>query len=326
MCDLLLVSALAYESGGAFSELYAAFLALPLGAALLLAPRRTAVVSAATGVTYPLVALTHPSTRAQPLDTVVAQGLYVAWIGLAAVMLATLLAERRQRIIALAAARGRLVAQAVSAEEQARKRLSDALHDHAIQNVLTARQDVAEARAGDLDGLERAEEALRLALHQLRAAVRELHPYLLDHLDLPSAIETIAEQHARRGTYESRIEIDPAVIGVNDQLLVSLTRELLANAASHAQATHVTVRLHRTQELVLLEVGDDGRGFTTEDRLAALRAGHIGLASTRERVHACGGAFHLDSRPGHGRRVRCTIPALTSAPASETSQPQFQAL
>ncbi|HSC02764.1 MAG TPA: hypothetical protein VLC49_05575, partial [Solirubrobacteraceae bacterium] len=126
--DLLLVGALTYESGGAFSQLHAAFLAVPLAAALLVAPRRTAAVSIATGVVYLLVALTHPATQGtKRVDVTLAQGLYVVWVGSAAVLLSSLLNRRRQRILDLGDARGRLVAQAVEAEERARKRLSDDL-------------------------------------------------------------------------------------------------------------------------------------------------------------------------------------------------------
>jgi two-component system, NarL family, sensor kinase len=317
-CDLLLVGALTYASGGAFSQLRAAFLALPLAAALLVPPRRTAEVSLATGVVYLLVAVVHPATEGtKRLDVTLAQGLYVVWFGSAAVVLSSLLSRRRQRILDLAQARGRLVAQAVDAEERARKRLSDDLHDHAIQNVLTARQDLADARAGDPSALERAEQALRLALEQLRTAVRELHPYLLDHLDLQSALETIAEQHATRGGYEVELDIDPAADEVHDQLVVSLARELLANVANHAQARRATVRLIPDEGVVILEVADDGRGFTRGQQLAALRAGHIGLASSRERVEAIGGSFEIHSAPGAGTRVRCTLPAApaTRAPA-----------
>lgn len=316
-CDLLLVAALTYESGGAFSQLHAAFLALPLGGALLVAPRRTLTVSVATGIVYLLVAVTHPATHGtKRLDVTLAQGLYVLWVGGAAVVLSTMLSRRRARILALAAARGRLVAQAVDAEERARKRLSDDLHDHAIQNVLTARQDLADARAGDSTALERAEQALRLALEQLRSVVRELHPYLLDHLDLPSALEAIAEQHASRSGYKVQIKIEPEAVGLHDKLVVSLVRELLANAAQHASATDVTVELARREQAVILEVSDNGRGFTSEQRLTALRSGHIGLASSRERVEACAGTFEVSTQPGAGARVRCTIPTGRSGAGS----------
>jgi two-component system NarL family sensor kinase len=101
-----------------------------------------------------VVAVLHPATHGtKRADITFAQGLYVLWVGAAAVLLSSLLSSRRQRIVDLAAARGRLVAQSLDAEEHARKRLSDELHDHAIQNVLTARQDLADAAAGDGDAL-----------------------------------------------------------------------------------------------------------------------------------------------------------------------------
>jgi two-component system NarL family sensor kinase len=207
------------------------------------------------------------------------------------------------------------VAQAVEAEESARKRLSDELHDHAIQNVLTARQDVADALHGDTGALERADRALRLALEQLRSIVRELHPHLLTYLDLPSTLDAIAEQHAARGGYTVKMTIEPAAVGIHDELVVSLVRELLSNIAKHARATRAAVTLTRENHDVALEVTDDGRGFTAERQVAALVEGHIGLASSRERVEASGGRFQIKSKPGSGTRVRCTIPARPSIDA-----------
>ena len=55
---------------------------------------------------------------------------------------------------------------------------------------------------------------MRQALEQLRSTVSDLHPYLLDHLDLPAALETIAAQHAARGGYHAVIDTDPAALGL----------------------------------------------------------------------------------------------------------------
>ncbi len=318
-CDLGLVGALAFESGGAFSDLRAAFFALPLGAALLVAPRRTGLVSIAAIITYFVVAIAHPATRAERLSVTIGHGLYLLWIGVAAVVLAQLLTQRRQRITDLSIARGRLVAQALAAEERARTQVAGGLHDHAIQNLLTARQDLVEARAGDPGALDRAEVALRLALDQLRNVVRELHPYLLDRLDLPGALRAIAERQARRGGYKVHTKIDPNAAGVHDQLIASLAREFLANAATHAQASEVTVTVACSAEAIVLDVVDNGRGFTHEQRTAALSEGHIGLASSRERVEACAGTLNLTSRSGAGTHVRCTIPADVAKPETAAS-------
>lgn len=185
--------------------------------------------------------------------------------------------------------------------------MSEDLHDHAIQNVLTARQDVADAAAGDTCALGRADHALRLALDQLRSSVRELHPYLLDHLDLPSALHAISDQLVARGGYQLAIHVDPAAVGQHGEFVLSLARELLANATNHANASRVTVTLARSDHAVILEVADNGRGVTEDDRTRALGTGHVGLASSRERVEATAGSFEVSSQPGAGARVRCVI-------------------
>lgn len=306
--DLLLVCALTYESGGAFSQLHWAFLFLPLGAAILLDPRRTAAISAVTAVAYLVVALTHPATHSQQLDLVLVQGLYIAWVGFAAVVLSSLLARRRAGIVALAAERGSLVAQALAAEDRARQRLADDLHDAAIQNLLAARQDLAEARRGEQAAIDRAENAVRLTLDQLRTTVRELHPYVLDQLGLQTTLETVAEQHARRGGYQVEMQIDTDAVGVCDQLIVALSRELLANASQHADATHVTLELTGHARTIELTLTDNGCGFEDRQLASSLRQGHIGLASCRERVQAMRGSFEISSCVGGGTTVHCLIP------------------
>lgn len=320
-CDMLLLAALAYESGGAFSELGAAFLALPLGAALLSSPRRTSGVALATGLLYLLVAVAHPETpEHRRLAIALGAGLYVAWDGVAAVVLAALLSARRRRIAELSQARARLVAQAVTAEEHVRRRLSDHLHDEVIQTVLAARQDLAEARGGNGELLDCADLALKQAVTQLREIVMDLHPgYLFDHLGLGAALEAIARQQAARGGFTAHFHVDEAAAEPHDQLVLSLARELLTNAARHSQADNVVVSLAREGEDVVLEVSDDGRGFGQWHRLTALHAGHVGLASLRERVEVAGGSLEISSEPGLGASVRCRIPA--GQPATGEPEP-----
>ena len=66
--------------------------------------------------------------------------------------------------------------------------------------------------------------------------------------------------------------------------------------------------VRRTEEAILLEVADDGSGIP-EGRLgAALREGHIGLASSIERVEAVGGTLTLSPAPGGGTSATVSLP------------------
>lgn len=218
------------------------------------------------------------------------------------------LSERSRRVAELAEGRGRLVAQALDAEDRERRALAEALHDEAIQNLLAAGHDLEDAAEGSEDGLGRARFAISLTVRQLREAVFELHPAVLRHAGLAAALRAVAAQQGRRGGFEARVEVDESATGIADSLVYSLAREQLVNAAKHAAATRVRVTLARRGEQIGLEVADDGRGMEPETRRRAAREGHIGLASSAERVEALGGRLEIESAPGEGTTLRTTLP------------------
>jgi signal transduction histidine kinase len=60
----------------------------------------------------------------------------------------------------------------------------------------------------------------------------------------------------------------------------------------------------------------------THRRASALSEGHVGLASSAERVEAVAGSFELTSRPGFGTVVRARLPARRVAPHRADIPPQ----
>jgi two-component system NarL family sensor kinase len=307
--DLAFICALVYTSGGPFSEVRYAFFVLPVGAAFLLRPRETVIASVAVVGAYLAVSLPHPATQqGADVEFLATQALYVGWVGLAAVVLSIILTRRGDRIDQLAALRGQLVAEALDAEDRERRRLAEALHDEAIQNLLAARQELREAERGDSSSVDRARGVVDLTVEQLRGAVFDLHPYLLEQAGLPAALEAVAEEQGRRGRFHPRVRVGPDTAGEHDQLVLSLARELLVNAAKHSDADEVTVAVARTDGQLMLEVADDGGGIRTDRLAQAPSEGHIGLASCAQRVEALGGRFSVASRPSGGTRVRATLP------------------
>jgi two-component system, NarL family, sensor kinase len=307
--DLGFICALAYTSGGPFSQLRYAFFFLPVGAAFLLRPGLTALASLAVVAAYVAVSVTHPATKhGEDFEFILTQALYVTWIGLAAVVLSGILTRRAEQIDQLAALRGRLVAESLDAEDRERRRLAEVLHDEAIQNLLATRQELREVERGDVASLERARVGLDRTVEQLRGTVFELHPYLLERAGLSAALEAVAEEQSRRGKFHARVRVAPDVPGAHDQLVLSVARELLVNAAKHASADEVTVAVAPANGELVLEVADDGLGIDPSRLHAAPAEGHIGLASCAQRVEALGGRFYAVPRPEGGTRVRATIP------------------
>jgi two-component system NarL family sensor kinase len=121
------------------------------------------------------------------------------------------------------------------------------------------------------------------------------------------ALGAVARQAARQGDFEIEIDLDPDLVAVHDELFLAVARELLTNAARHADAGRVSVSLKPAGDAVELEVADDGRGMEPGRRERALAEGHIGLASVAQRVQSESGEFHLESSSA-GTRARARMP------------------
>jgi signal transduction histidine kinase len=203
----------------------------------------------------------------------------------------------------------RLALQLLDAEEQERGRLSQALHDESVQNLLVVLQDLREAQHGDPEALVRAEAVVSMTVRQLREVVFELHPVGSAHEGTVGAIRAVADRQARRAGFRHRTSVAEDVRGTQDLLLFSVARELLSNIAKHAAASEVSLSIDKVDGRVVFEVGDDGRGFDPASVDAAPEAGHVGLTLITERLEALGGSLEIKSARGQGTQVRAVFPA-----------------
>ncbi len=195
-----------------------------------------------------------------------------------------------------------LVAQVLDAEDSARRRIAQLIHDDALQNLLAANQELMEAAPGRVQ-VKRAHEVVEGTIGRLREAMMALHPVTLEQGGFETALGAVARQAARQGGFNIELDIDPAALDIADALLLAIARELLTNAARHAKAEEVTVTVRKRDDLLELEVTDDGRGMPSGRREEALSEGHIGLASVYERVRSVNGDFGVESSTSGTRAV-----------------------
>ena len=87
--------------------------------------------------------------------------------------------------------------------------------------------------------------------------------------------------------------------------LYRIAQEALGNAAKHAAAKKIEVRLTRADGRVRLSVSDDGGGC---DPSQTGKSGGLGVINMRERVLQLRGTFEFDSAPGRGTTVRAEVP------------------
>ena len=318
LADMTVLALLAWSSGGASSALLLTLSLPPLMAAFLARPHEVvvlAVLSVAATLAVVLVpsVVTHPSTPA----AAAAHALDPAWRACLAIAMSVFVTRRNRRVQELATLHRALTMQLVSAEERAQRQLAYALHDGPVQGLLAAQQDLASARRGRAEHLERAGATVGAVLGQLRSQILELRPTVLDTSGLEAALRTVAREGAVEGGPVVHVSVAAGAVAGEEDVLFAVGRELLRNALRHADASHVRVAVRRRGEWVVLTCTDDGRGISAGDRREALTAGHVGLAACKERVEGRGGSLSFDWRHGGGTVVTASLrtrAAVTTGP------------
>jgi PAS domain S-box-containing protein len=203
----------------------------------------------------------------------------------------------------LAASRARIV----EAGDAERRRLERNLHDGAQQRLVSLAVNLRLAsRACDPDdelsrsAFERAGEELAQALEELRELARGIHPAVLSDRGLEPAIEALAARTVV--PVEWAIELEERLPEPVEAAAYYVVAEALTNAAKHAHASSVSVRIDREDGFARIRVADDGVGGAGADEGSGLR----GLA---DRVEALGGRLRLDSPRGEGTTVHAEIPS-----------------
>ncbi|MBX9983087.1 sensor histidine kinase [Mycobacterium gordonae] len=291
--DVIVLTALQLLSSDGIYPLLIMIL-LPVLVAVDMSTRRAAVILGFTMVGFALAGIQdHLQKRAIGWpDTAFLFGLY-AFMCVAALVTVRIEERHSRSVAALSALREELLAQTMTASEVLQRRISEAIHDGPLQDVLVARQELVELQLDDPedDRVSRALTGLQSASERLRQATFELHPAVLEQVGLGAAVEQLAGFTAKRSGIEVTTDIDYPVRNEIDPMVFGVARELLSNVVRHSRATKASVTLGITDDSCVLNVADDGVGVNDDTMARRLGEGHIGLASHRARVEAAGGSF-----------------------------------
>jgi signal transduction histidine kinase len=243
----------------------------------------------------------------------------------AAMFISNIEHKQRRLLSTLKRERSRLrwyAAELDHAEDGARQRTAEDLHD-GIAQTLTGQSFLLAAlrqRLGEpamLELLSGAEAASAEAQQHVRELIADLSPAELESTNLRELMESMGAQFQQRYRFPVVVEVAPdAQVPVDTlRLLFRIVRELIFNAYRHSHGTQVHVRGSVADNSVLIEVFDDGIGFSRRD-VRPRTGGHgLGLIQLFERVDAVGGTVKLGSRNGIASLVTVTVPLHFGGPA-----------
>jgi len=197
-----------------------------------------------------------------------------------------------------------------------RDRIGMDLHDGIIQSIYGVGLSLESAFLSINDNPDDAKQRVHHAIDGLNQAIRDLRSYILDlrprqlgNDGLMSGIKRlIAEYRANTFAEVHLTEPDSELSELSQAhtlALFHICQEALANAAKHAKAKKVQISVWATDERVLMEIIDDGKGFDMDSMNANI--GH-GLANMFTRARATGGEVDISSVPDEGTTILAWVP------------------
>lgn len=205
-----------------------------------------------------------------------------------------------------------LLTRSMEADEAERRRIANALEEDAAQRLASLLMELTLCerdpdRRSLSEIVERAGREITRVIEIVRGYAGQRRPAVLDDLGVVAALEADARRIMESEDLWVRLEgVEPTGLPPETQLsLYRIVREALDNAACHAGARSIRVRISNGDSAVVAIVEDDGRGFEPESAQQGLG---LGLAAMRERAESAGGRMSIWSAPGRGSRVRVEIP------------------
>jgi signal transduction histidine kinase len=168
------------------------------------------------------------------------------------------------------------------------------------------RNGIVEDKSALLQQLDLASNLVRHSHEEARRSIATLRPESLESQDLLTALDVCARRMVEGGSVQviSEREGDQRTVPLRiADTLYRIGQEAVANAVRHACPAMLTVRMKYSEDLVCLQIEDDGIGFVQSNGLLS-----FGIRGMRRRAQSISAEFQIESVPGKGTRVQVSAP------------------
>ncbi|CAM3630064.1 ATP-binding protein [Mucilaginibacter galii] len=190
------------------------------------------------------------------------------------------------------------------AEENERKRISEALHDSVSQLLYGIKIQLNQLNTPQTppEAYQRINQLLNIAIQETRNISFELAPSVLTDFGLRVTVNELAKRLST-----PQLHIKTKITGFNNRLdilleicIFRIVQELINNCMKHAEASLISVELFQNSGIDII-VKDNGRGFDVK-ALDTVPKG-AGISSIRNRLSLYNGNLTIKSAPGRGTSI-----------------------
>jgi signal transduction histidine kinase len=210
----------------------------------------------------------------------------------------------------------------IDGQDQERQRLSRELHDGIGQSLIAIKLQLENAETQNYSmmraGIDSAKNMMDTTIEDVRNVCNALMPAALNEFGIVSTLRALCSELGALAGFKSVFENEGSLDRMSKKSQVYLYRiaqEALTNITKHARSSQVTMKLKRSNNIVTLEVTDNGKGFIFDPVCFAQRNG---LQNMRERTQLLQGEFTINSEPGKGTTILVSIPYNTGNGKDQT--------
>ncbi len=213
-----------------------------------------------------------------------------------------------------------LLAKTINMQEAERARIARDMHDSVVQLVTAVRYELLAAKAaaggeltGSEDKLNTAERVLDELEKEIRRAIYDLHPPILDTVGLGPALLRYVKNFQQLSGIACELQACGAPYRLPSATEIAVFRmveQALQNVAAHAKAESATIQMDYGIDTLSVTVQDNGQGFDYDGWMKGHEGTHLGLLGMRERIQNMGGTLQVWSEPGEGTRVTFQLPIV----------------
>ncbi len=231
--------------------------------------------------------------------------------------------ENGERALTFLAELGAIVLERCQAEELAAKlmvveeqnRIANEIHDGVSQHLFSivyALHALGRKQAHLQDSevqrqIQLIKKTANQAARELRASIYRISPQKRGEQVFVAGISSYLDCLAQLNGIKVSLEAEGSEEALSPALrkaLYRIIREATSNSVRHGKCSSIKVILHMAPGKVFLQVTDDGRGFNVNDEIQ----NGLGLTNMQNLMTSFKGRFTIQSQPGKGTSVTCTVP------------------
>ena len=199
--------------------------------------------------------------------------------------------------------------------EDTYKSISHNLHDNVGSNISTAmlllykdeKMNSEETETNRKEALA----VLGIIVDDLKNIARSLNPDYLYELGLYGAIRQRLDQLEKTKKYELELYIKDAPKKLDRQkqvILFSIFQEALNNIQKHANAKKIIVHLNHEENMLLMQIKDNGKGFDKSETEKQILEKGSGLLNMKHHSEMIGATFTVESEINQGTEINIILP------------------